>query len=99
MQNFVEDIFSWIGFTVVIILILYYFFHDKLPSITFNIVEPDKTNPSDKTKTTEKFAVDLNTYSAELPTVYSKNCAFDGIKPKGYIPNIPNWQMYSDYLP
>lgn len=92
MQNFIEDLFSWIGFTVVVIIILYFIFYNKLPKISFNVI-------NEPTKCQEKFAVDLNTYQSNLPTVYSKNCAFTGIKPKGYIPNISDWQKYSDNLP
>lgn len=92
MQNFIEDLFSWIGFTVVVIIILYFIFYNKLPKISFNVI-------NEPTRCQEKFAVDLNTYQSNLPTVYSKNCAFTGIKPKGYIPNISDWQKYSDNLP
>lgn len=92
MQNFIEDLFSWIGFTVVVIIILYFIFYNKLPKISFNVI-------NEPTKCQEKFAVDLNTYQSNLPTVYSKNCAFTGIKPKGYIPNLSDWQKYSDNLP
>lgn len=92
MQNFIEDLFSWIGFTVVVIIILYFIFYNKLPKISFNVI-------NEPTRCQENFAVDLNTYQSNLPTVYSKNCAFTGIKPKGYIPNISDWQKYSDNLP
>lgn len=92
MQNFIEDLFSWIGFTVVVIIILYFIFYNKLPKISFNVI-------NEPTRCQEKFAVDLNTYQSNLPTVYSKNCAFTGIKPKGYIPNLTDWQKYSDNLP
>lgn len=93
MQNFIEDLFSWIGFTVVVIIVLYFMFYNKLPKMSLNIISEQPT------KCEEKFAVDLNTYQSNLPTVYSKNCAFTGIKPKGYIPNISDWQKYSNNLP
>ena len=91
MQNFIEDLFSWIGFTVVVIIALYVIFYNKLPKMSIHIVEQPSTY-------NEKFAVDLNTYQSNLPTVYSKNCAFTGIKPKGYIPNLTDWEKYSQNL-
>ena len=91
MQNFIEDLFSWIGFTVVVIIALYFILYNKLPKMSIHIVEQPSTY-------NEKFAVDLNTYQSNLPTVYSKNCAFTGIKPKGYIPNLTDWEKYSQNL-
>lgn len=93
MENFIDGLFSWIGFTVVIWFIVVYCMYKKLPTITIS------QEPSQKPQTTENFAVDLDAYQTSLPTVYSKNCAFDGFKPKGYIPNISDWQKYSGYLP
>ena len=63
----------------------------ELPKMSIHIVEQPSTY-------NEKFAVDLNTYQSNLPTVYSKNCAFTGIKPKGYIPNLTDWEKYSQNL-
>lgn len=99
MQNFIEDLFSWIGFTVVTIIVLYFIFYNKLPKISFIINDQNNHVQNSEKTCQENFAVDLNTYQSNLPTVYSKNCAFTGIKPKGYIPNITDWQKYSDNLP
>lgn len=91
MENFIDGLFSWIGFTVVIWLIIVYCMYNRLPTITIS--------PAENNNKTETFAVDLDAYQTSLPTVYSKNCAFDGIKPKGYIPNISDWKKYSGQLP
>lgn len=101
MQNFINGLFSWIGFTVIAWIIIMYFLYKKFPKITIQLHQTPSTFQEVEVidKPVEKFAVDLNAYKTTLPTVYSKNCAFDGIKPQGYIPNITDWQKYSGYLP
>lgn len=106
MQNFIDSLFSWIGFTVIAWVVFIYFFYNKFPKITIDVQKPPETIPKgcsetnpNSVKNVEAFAVDLNAYQTTLPTVYSKNCAFDGIKPKGYIPNLKNWSKYSSMLP
>lgn len=91
MENFIDSLFSWIGFTIVAWVCIVYFLYDKFPKVTIDIQKPEQKK--------EPFAVDLDAYTTNLPTVYSKNCAFDGIKPRGYIPNMPNWNNYSGMLP
>lgn len=108
MQNFINGLFSWIGFTVIAWCLIMYFLYKKFPKISIEIQRPSTFNESDNeeivkvvdgNESTEHFAVDLNAYKTNLPTVYSKNCAFTGIKPKGYIPNITDWQKYTGFLP
>lgn len=86
-MNIIDEILKWTGIIVFVALLLMFAFKRRLPKITFDF--------GDK----ETFAVDLNAYYEKIPTVYSKNCAYDGPKPRGYIPNMPNWEKYSGQLP
>lgn len=105
MSNFLSELFSWIGFIFVAWFVIMYFLYNKFPKILIEIQKPQtfientKNTTNQQPSCKEPFAVDLNAYTSTLPTVYSKNCAFTGIKPQGYIPNISDWQKYSGYLP
>lgn len=100
MQYFIVSLFCWLGFTAFVFFLFWYTFMRGRYSVQYTPpIASNMSNKEYKQPPVESFEVNLSAFNTELPTVYSKNCAFTGIMPKGYIPGIYDWHNYSGMLP